>query len=153
MKKILMSLIAINLLLSGCARDIAPATYTAGSIGQVQVTYRGIIEKAEIINVEDKDYLGDNLTGAIGGGLVGGIIGNRVTRGPIGTVVGAMAGAAGGALIEKNLKKQQAALYTVKTESGGLLSITQGLDTMFSVGQKVRIIMGHGNNRTRILAD
>lgn len=150
----LLALLLPTLLITSCARNIETNTYKASTVGQAQITYRGVIERVDIVDVEEEEYLENHKVGGIGGGALGGVLGYKMSDGgPLGTVLGAAAGAVGGALLEKNLKKQQGALYTVKTSQGALLSVTQGLQPLYSVGQKVRVILGQGRDRTRIISD
>ena len=146
-------ILILPLLMASCARNIDPNTYKASAVGQAQITYRGVIERVDIVNVEEGEYIEDNKIGLLAGGAAGAALGYNMSGGPLGTVLGGLAGAGGGALLEKNLKTQQGALYTVKTEQGALLSVTQGLQPLYAVGQRVRVILGQGRDRTRIIAE
>jgi len=67
-------------------------------------------------------------------------------------VGGIVAGAIIGSLVEKQLKTQEAFEYVVKLTNGQLMTVVQGLDTQFQVGQNVLVMVGH-DGRSRVVAD
>ena len=137
---------------SGCARQISSNVYSASSVGETSSTYPGVIIAARQVTVEDKEYLGDNALGIIGGGVGGGYIGSKFGKGEgntLATVGGAIAGAAAGAFAEKALKTENAMEYVVALENGESKTVVQGVDPTMGVGQKVWLIVSF-QGRSRV---
>jgi len=152
--KPLMLLVCAAVLASGCARDIRSNFYTSDSVGGVSTVYEGTVKSVRVVTVSKGDELEQNATGGILGGVAGGFIGSTIGKGSgqdLATVGGALLGATAGALAEKELKTQQAYEYTVKLSDGSLVSVVQGLDASYSVGQRVLVHMSP-NGRSRITA-
>lgn len=152
--KPLMLLLCAAVLASGCARNIGSNFYTSDSVGGVSTVYEGTIKSVRVVTVSKGDELEQNVTGGILGGVAGGFVGSTIGKGrgqDLATVGGALLGATAGALAEKELKTQQAYEYTVKLNDGSLVSVVQGLDASYSVGQRVLVHMS-SNGRSRITA-
>ena len=141
--------------LVGCARTIDSNVYSEASVGEASFTYQGAIISVRKVQVHGAERLEDNKTGMAIGGVGGAIAGSTMGRGAgnVGATVGlGILGATVGSLIEKKLKQQDAIEYAVKLTNGQLMTIVQGLDTIFSVGQNVFVIVSH-DGRSRIVAD
>jgi outer membrane lipoprotein SlyB len=152
LKFFLSTLLASTLLLSitSCARQISSNVYAADRIGEISTTYPGIVRNVRQVCVAEGERLEDNSTGLVGGAVAGGLVGNACGGRFLPTAVGAVAGAIGGSVIEKNLKQQTAFEYIVEIENGGLMTIVQGTDSMFCVGQSVYVIISQ-TGRSRII--
>jgi len=148
--KLLTVVVALSLVTS-CAREISSDTYTADHIGEAQVTYAGVILNARAVKVCGAEKLEGNGAG-VGAGLIGGAAaGSAVGKGSgnvIATVGGAILGAVGGAFAEKGLSSQNGMEYVVQLEKGDLMTIVQGANPAFSVGQEVYVITATLNERT-----
>lgn len=137
-------------LVSSCARQISSDVYVSRQVGEVSVTYAGRIKNIREVCIEQGEQLEENGLGIAGGGLTGGIIGNALGRGKFApTAVGAIAGAVAGSLIEKKVKQQLAFEYIVELENGGLMTVVQGQDQLFGIGQPVYVIVSQ-TGRSRI---
>lgn len=135
---------------TSCARQISSDVYSARQVGEVSTTYAGVIRSMREVTVEHGDQLGDNETGVIAGGFTGGVIGSSIGRGNLApTALGAVAGAIAGSFVEKNLKTQTGMEYIVQMENGGLLTIVQGNDECFQIGQPVYVLVS-SSGRSRI---
>ncbi len=142
-------------LVTGCAQDISSNTYSAASVGEAAYTYRGVITNVRVVTVKHSETLEGNQTGMLLGAVAGGFLGNQVGGGKgrtAATVGGAVLGAAAGAGAEQKLKTQQAYEYTVRTNEGQNLTVVQGLDSSFAIGQKVMVIVSH-KGRSRVVSD
>lgn len=149
------ALCAISLMSTSCARNINSNTYAAGHVGEASFTHQGKIVSVRKITVQHAESLEDNTTGGMLGLVGGGLAGNQFGGGSgntIATVVGAVGGAIAGSLIEKELKTQDGMEYAVKLTNGQMLTVVQGMDTQFSVGQKVMVMISH-DGRSRVVAD
>lgn len=148
----LMLLSASTMILSSCAKEISSGVYSAHQVGEVSVTYSGVIRNVREVCIEGSDNLEENGLGIIGGGVVGGVVGSNIGKGNgrlLPTAVGAIAGAVGGSLIEKKLKQQTGFEYIVHLDDGMLMTIVQGRDYFFQVGQPVYVITSN-SGRSRI---
>lgn len=153
-KSALLAMIVGSVLLTGCARQISPDTYSASSIGEVSKTYNGVIVHARLVMVQDQERLQDNGLGIIGGAIAGGVVGNQFGHGSgntLATVGGALAGATAGAFAEKKLKEQNGMEYVVQLENGESRTVVQGPQPQLHVGQSVLLMESH-QGRSRIVA-
>jgi outer membrane lipoprotein SlyB len=90
-------------------------------------------------------------TGTASGAIIGSAASGGNGRGSaLGTIAGAVAGGLVGAAIESNAAQQGGNEYVLQTENGNLMTIVQGLDPLFSVGQRVLILYG---SPARIIKD
>jgi outer membrane lipoprotein SlyB len=55
-------------------------------------------------------------------------------------------------LIEQKATEQQGMVYEVKLDQGGSVSISQGIEPMLSVGQRVKVIHS-AKERSRVLPE
>lgn len=141
MKKMI-PLILGSLILTSCAREISSDVYASRQVGEVSTTYSGVIKSVRPVLVQHGEQLEDNGLGLAGGGVVGGAVGNAVGRGRfLPTAVGAIAGAVAGTLAEKKLKEQTALEYVVQLENGNLITVVQGQDQVFAIGQPVYVLV------------
>lgn len=142
--------IATIMLFTSCARQITSDVYASRQVGEVSATYPGIIKNVREVCVEQGEELQENGLGIAGGGIAGGAIGSALGKGNfIPTAAGAIAGAVAGSLVEKKLKQQMAFEYVVQLDNGGLMTVVQGKDQVFDIGQPVYIIVSQ-TGRSRI---
>jgi outer membrane lipoprotein SlyB len=136
----------------GCARQISSNVYSGAAVGETSTTYPGVIIGARQVTVEDKEYLGDNTLGILGGGAGGAYLGSKIGKGEgntLATVGGAVVGAVAGAFAEKALKSQNAMEYVVALENGESKTVVQGPDPTMGVGQKVWLMVSY-QGRSRL---
>ena len=142
----------VAFLLNGCARDISPNSYSDSHVGEASRTYKGRIVSVRTVNV-GPEQLGDSYMGTAVGGIGGGILGNQFGKGHgrlATTAGGAILGALGGAFAEKELKNQDAFEYIVELQNGEMRTVVQGMDTKFSPGQSI-LLMISDRGRSRIV--
>lgn len=143
-------LVALLMCLGGCASNVSPQTYSIGSVGQVNRTVAATIISSREIDIAGTTGVGGN-AGAMTGAVVGSGAGGNNSRGNIvGAIGGAVVGGIVGSSIEANATKQKGREYVVETENGNLMTIVQGTDPVFAVGQKVLILYG---SPSRVIAD
>lgn len=136
--------------LTSCAREISSDVYASRQVGEVSTTFAGVIKNVRQVTVEHGENLEDNSLGIAGGGIAGGVIGHAVGRGNLApTAAGAIVGAVAGSFAEKKLKQQTALEYVVQLDNGSLMTVVQGQDQVFSVGQPVYVMTSYGG-RSRI---
>jgi len=68
----------------------------------------------------------------------------------LGAIGGAIAGGLAGAAIENSATQQTGLEYVVQTENGNLMTLVQGSDPPFTIGQKVLVLYG---SPSRIILD
>ncbi len=137
-------------LLSSCARHISSDVYASRQVGEVAVTYAGFIKNIREVCVEQGEQLEDNGLGIAGGGITGGVLGSAIGKGKLlPTAAGSIAGAVTGAFIEKKLKQQLAFEFVVELENGSLMTVIQGRDQAFHIGQPVYVMVSQ-TGRSRI---
>jgi len=108
----------------------------------------GVVEHVREVQIEGtKSGIGSS-AGAVAGSAVGR---NAGGGGPVGRVVGGVAGAVvggvAGAAAEEGLTRQNGLEITVKLDSGRMLAVVQAADEDFKIGDRVRILSGHGVTR------
>ena len=145
---VVVALAALSLI--GCASDISPKTYSVGSVGQINRTIA-----ATVISVREVDVAGTTGVGGSAGTAAGAVAGSSAggnnSRGNIvGAIGGAVIGGLAGAAIEANATKQKGMEYVVETENGNLMTIVQGIEPVFTTGQKVLVLYG---SPSRLIAD
>lgn len=148
-KKTVIEIFFFCLILSGCASNISPKSYSVGSVGQVNRTVAATVISVREVEISGTSSLGGT-SGAIAGGIAGSSIGDSGRENAIGAVAGAVAAGLAGAVIEEGLTKQKGVEYVVETDNGNLMTIVQGNTTMFREGQKIFVLYG---SPSRIIAD
>lgn len=145
-------LLAISAMLcASCARQISSDVYASRQIGEVSTTYIGVIKNVREVCVEQGEQLEDNGLGIAGGGVAGGVLGNTLGRGNLfPTAAGALAGAVAGSFIEKKLKQQSALEYIILLDNGSLMTVVQGTDQVFNIGQPVYVMVSQ-SGRSRLI--
>lgn len=149
---VVMSLVSA-MTLGACARQISPDVHSGPAAGQAQRTEAGVIENVRLVEIQESDTLEGNKTGQVLGGLAGGVAGARFGQGvgkALASAGGAILGAFIGSFAEQEVKRQQAFEYIVRTDSGQLLTIVQGLEPQMTPGQRVYIQEG-GRGRGRVI--
>lgn len=143
----IMTLLA--LLTAGCVGSRSGKVYTRDQARQVHKLKMGVVTHVEHVLIEGER----SGTGAAVGGIAGGVLGSTVSSHndsqKIGAVVGALAGAAVGAMTEKKVTERQALELTVQLDNGETIVVVQEADEMFAVGERVRVVQGHGATRIR----
>ncbi len=142
------SCLAIGIL-SGCA-DVSPASYSVGSVGQVNRAVRGIVISARDVRITGSQTGSGATAGAIAGGAAGSQFGNNAAANVVGVVGGAVAGAMVGGAIEEGSTRQAGVEYVVQTETGAILTLVQGLADRVQVGDHVLVLYG---DRSRLIRD
>ncbi len=137
------------LLLAGCVTNVNPDSYSVGAVGQVNRTIAGVIVSARAVEISGTTGVG-GATGALAGGVAGSAIGSGGRAHALGAIGGAVAGALVGAAIEKGVTNQAGIEYVVQTENDNLITLVQGAEPVYQIGDHVMVLYG---NRSRIVAD
>ena len=148
MKAIVMLLPAI-MLISACAPNVSPNSYSVGSVGEVNRTIDGIIISAREVSINGTSSIGGP-AGLAAGAVAGSALGGGARANIAGAIGGAVIGGVAGAVAENSITKQKGMEYVIQTSNGNLMTIVQGDANRFYVGNKVLILYG---SPSRIIAD
>jgi outer membrane lipoprotein SlyB len=151
--RLVVALTAIGLF-TGCAREISGDVYDQRHVGEASQTFPGVIMHVRNVAVVGSENLQDNGLGILGGGAAGAYAGSQFGKGQgntLATIGGALAGATAGAFAEKALKKQQGTEYIVQLDNGSSMTVVQGPNPAYSVGQSVFVVIGH-KGRSRVVS-
>lgn len=132
-------LLALALLMAGCASSRSSRVYSRDEALQKQsVQYGTVLQVEEVLIEGTRSGLG-----TLGGAVVGGVIGSTIGSGRGRTLAilgGALGGAAAGTAGEEAVTRREGLEITVELDNGELLSIVQGADRPFMVGDRVRVL-------------
>jgi outer membrane lipoprotein SlyB len=145
---ILIGLAAISLF-SGCASNVSPQSYSVGSVGQVNRTVSATVISAREIVIAGTTGVGGT-AGTAMGAVAGSAVGGNSRGNIIGAIGGAVVGGLAGASIEANATTQKGMEYVVETTNGNLMTIAQGVDPIFAVGEAVLVLYG---SPSRLISD
>lgn len=123
-------------LLSACA---SPPMETAARYGRIQ--------QIEAVTIEGDKQLG---IGAVAGAVVGGVLGHQVGGGTgkaVATAAGAVAGGVIGNKIENKNERRPGQHVVIRLDDGSSVGITQPVDPVLRVGDRVRIDGGGAEAR------
>lgn len=138
------------LLLSACtATGGSQQRYAASNVGQVNRTVSATVISSREVTIDGTTATGSTVGGSLGA-VAGSSVGSNSRDGLAGAIVGAVAGALVGAAIESNGTKAKGREYVVETHNGNLLTIVQGFEPVFEVGEKVLVLHGV---RARLIKD
>ena len=149
--KVLLPVVALVLTtgLTACTPNINAGSYTTDEVGQAARTAPGTIIAARPVHVANANSGVGTLAGAAAGGIAGSAIGGGTRANLLGAVGGAVLGGAIGNYAEGSMSSQTGIQYTVRLANKHLITITQGMDPVLNVGQKVYVIF---SNPARIIA-
>ena len=168
MKKILLNSMVISASLSvvflstGCAPRIGANNVSIHGVGQMSQTLRGVVIAARPVTISSSSQEMDNQPGAGAalGAVGGGVLGSQIGQGKgsvLAGLAGAVAGGVGGHLLGQKLTDQEGMEYQIQLERGDIVTMRQGADPAFRVGQRVMVIdVGsqlHGRGQGRVIAD
>ena len=154
------ALISSSFLITGCAPRLGASHYSVRDTGSVNQTLRGVVVAARPVNISISSAEMDNQpgTGALLGGAAGAVLGSQVGKGR-GSILaglgGALAGGIAGHYAGQSMTDQQGIEYQVQLDNGSLITLSQGADPAFRVGQRVLVIKPEPgrSGRARITAD
>ncbi len=150
MKKILM--LCFGIILSGCAANLDTNRYATSATGQINSVQEGVIINARPVTIATENGGVGTLAGGITGGVLGNTVGGSSVANTIGAVGGAVLGGYLGGKAQEGLSKQTGIEYIVKLNSGRAITLTQGNDVKFEVGQPVYVLDAEYGERARIIA-
>lgn len=142
---------ALLLALAGCAGDLSSNTYETSAAGKVNSVQEGVIINVRTVDISTTNGSVGSLAGGVAGGAAGSMIGGNSAVNVIGAVGGAVLGGYLGGKAQEGLSSQTGYEYIVKLDSGKAITLTQGADEKYSVGQKVYVLDANYGDRARII--
>lgn len=135
--------------LPACAPNVSPDSYSVGSVGAVNRTVSCVVISARTVQIKGTTGVGGT-TGAATEAVAGSTLGGGTRSNIAGAIGGVVVGGIAGAMVEEGLMKQSGKEYVIQTDNGNLMTIVQGREPEFLVGDKVFILYG---NPSRIIKD
>lgn len=136
------------LLVSGCAnRSASSSVYTYGQAQNEQIVRLGTVQSVRYVTIQSDQPSG---FGGVSGAAIGGVAGSTIGGGRgniLATIAGGVLGGLAGNAVENRVQKKQGLEITVRMDNGETRAIAQEADTMFTAGQRVRILSGNGPSR------
>lgn len=150
-KALLILLVAMGL--AACGANLNNDRYETSGTGTVNTVSEGVIINVRRVTIADQDGEVGQLAGGLVGAVAGGMLGddNKITQ-TISAVGGAVLGGYVGGKMEEGLSSQGGIEYIVKLDSGRTITLTQGDDVEFTVGQSVYVLDADYGERARIIA-
>ena len=147
------------ILFSACQSNIDGDTYAVKEAGQMSQVFMGrIISRRQVEVMESRDAKDQSGVGTVAGAAVGGIAASGMGQGrgsAVAAIGGAVVGGVIGHAIDKKIGTQKGYEYIIELDEGRAVSITQGDDEVFSVGQEVLVLYSDyrgGHYQARIIA-
>lgn len=136
-------LVIVGLLcgLAACANSLGGRSYSRSDARQAYRVRFGEVTAVESVSIEG-EYTS---LGTMGGGLVGYSIGRSGSGTRVTGAVGGVAGAVAGREVEKAATTEHGLEITVAMDRGDTLVIVQSADVEFSPGDRVKVLLGRGN--------
>ena len=150
MKKILA--IAMATILSACAANLDTNRYQTSATGQINSVQEGVVINVRPVRIATENGGVGTIAGGIAGGVLGNTVGGSSVANTLGAVGGAVLGGYLGSKTQEGLSAQNGYEYIVKLDSGKAITLTQGADKVFSVGQPVYVLDADYGERARIIA-
>lgn len=140
------------MVLTACGANLDLDRYETSGAGNVNTVSEGVIISARPVTIATENGDVGQLAGGIIGGVAGGQISDNALTQTIGAVGGAVLGGYLGGKAQEGLSAQGGIEYIVKLDSGKAVTLTQGDDVKFSVGQSVYVLDADYGERARIIA-
>ena len=150
MKKLIALFMIVTL--AGCGANLNVDRYETTGTGTVNTVAEGTIISARPVTIATENGDVGQLAGGIVGGVAGGMVGDNTLTQTIGAVGGAVLGGYLGGKAQEGLSMQGGIEYIVKLDSGKTVTLTQGDDVKYSVGQSVYVLDADYGERARIIA-
>ncbi len=146
------SVLCLTIILTACGANLNIDRYETSGAGTVNTVSEGVIINVRPVTIATENGEVGELAGGIVGGVAGGMIGDNTLTQTIGAVGGAVLGGYLGGKAQEGLSMQGGMEYIVKLDSGKSVTLTQGDDVKFFVGQRVYVLDADYGERARIIA-
>ena len=137
MKKFLT--LAVAFTLAACGANLNVDRYETSGAGTVNTVSEGVIVNVRPVTIATENGEVGQLAGGIVGGVAGSMVGDSTLVQTIGAVGGAVLGGYVGGKAQEGLSARS-------------VTLTQGDDVVFTVGQSVYVLDADSGERARIIA-
>ncbi len=144
--------ICLTVILTACAANLDTGRYETSAAGKINTVQEGVVINVRPVKIATENGGMGTLAGGVAGGAAGSMIGGNSAVNVIGAVGGAVLGSYLGAKTQEGLSTQNGYEYIVKLDSGKAITLTQGTDVKFTVGQQVYVLDADYGDRARIIA-
>ncbi len=147
--KLFSLLVLLLFSLNACAPKVGAYDVSADEARQMQQVMYGHVTAIHHVKINNDGSMGTSL-GLVGGAIIGAIIGNMFGGGTgktLATIGGGVAGSAAGYATGQALNNQEGYQIEVQLDNGQRVSVVQGTDTSFTLGQKVSIVQSNSHVR------
>lgn len=143
-------LFSLILLLSACMPESRSGNvYSRDQARTSHSVYYGTILRVQEVTIEGTQTGAGTIAGGVMGGALGSAVGSGAGR-TIATAGGAILGGLAGSAIEKGATTATGVELEVELDSGELLLVVQEKDSIYQVGDRVRVIKdARGTTRVR----
>lgn len=142
MKKIISTAaFPLALLISACTSNIGANQYATSATGQVNQAMECTVISVRSVSVQSDNNAG-MVVGGAAGGVAGTLLGGNDTTKILGAIGGAVVGGIAGDAAQGQLSKQQGYEYVVRTNTGRVMTVTQGNDVLMTPGEKCLLLYG-----------
>lgn len=147
---LLISFALTALVLSGCMPSSTSGNvYSRDQARTSHSVYYGTILRVEDVTIEGTQSGAGTVAGGVMGGVLGSAVGSGSGRG-IATAGGAILGSLAGSAVEKGATTVAGLELEVELDNGELLLVVQEKDSVYRVGDRVRVIQdARGTTRVR----
>jgi outer membrane lipoprotein SlyB len=130
---------ALGLLLSACAPQTSPGSFSRNEVGAVMPVRSGTITGIRAVDIRP----GQTRLGMATGALLGGIGGSQIGSSTAANAAGAVAGAVAGGVIGSGLQgsaRTRGVEFTLELDSGEIVALVQPGDPhRYRVGDRIRL--------------
>ena len=138
-------------ILGACAANLDTSRYQTSATGQINSVQEGVVINVRPVRIATENGGVGTIAGGIAGGVLGNTVGGSSVANTLGAVGGAVLGGYLGSKTQEGLSAQNGYEYIVKLDSGKAITLTQGADKVFSVGQPVYVLDADYGERARII--
>lgn len=128
-------------LISGCARNVNPNTYTAQEVGRPSRVASGVIISKRPVSIDANSGAG-GLAGTAAGAAAGSAVGGSPAGNLVAMIGGAVIGGLTGDAIDKSVNHHQGFEYIIRLRKNHTISVVQAANMQFSVRQHVMVVFG-----------
>ncbi len=142
-------IIALCLIVTGCASSRSGSVYSREQAQQSLSVYYGTILEVRPVFIEGTKSPAGTIMGGVTGAAIGNTIGGGTGR-AVATVIGGVVGALAGSAIEEEVTGRNGVEITVELDNGQIMAVVQEVDDQYAVGDRIRILKSaDGTTRVR----
>jgi outer membrane lipoprotein SlyB len=133
--------------LTGCATPVGGRDYYADQTRMTGTIQEGTVLQVRRVEIHNRNNGYSQYGGGAIGAAVGGLVGSRVGNGNgsyLAAALGGLIGGAAGTMAQNSLGSQTGIEVDLRLDNGQRIFVTQGADSSFAPGQRVRVMASGG---------